>query len=242
MNDAPLVSVIIPVWNGAEFLPDALSSILEQRYRPIEILVVDDGSTDDTAKVAAQYQNQIRYIALPHQGLPATRNRGLEHAQGELIAFLDVDDLWVDSKLELQIAHLNKNPSVLVVLGHTQLMRLVGPDSDVRHFEAWGTPTLALSFGAALIRRNVFEQIGGLDQALWGSEDLDWFMRVREHGIQMQIHPEVVQFYRRHTKNMTNDQDMSKQDVLKMLKHSLARRSTQEGQAESLPALDTRRE
>lgn len=236
MNDSPLVSVIIPVWNGAEFLPDAIASILAQSYRPLEILVADDGSTDNTPEVAAQYGPQIRYFAFSHAGLAETRNRGLERAQGDLIAFLDVDDLWSETKLQQQVRLLQDNPHILLVNGYTQLLRVV-ETHPLRRFEPWGAPTLAFSFGSALLRRELVQQVGPVDARHHMSEDVDWFLRVRERGIPMLVHLDVVQYYRRHEKNMTNDQELSKRNLLFSLKDSLKRRSQHDTQGVSLAPL-----
>lgn len=223
MTDSSLVSVIIPVWNGAAFMPDAVSSILAQRYSPLEILVVDDGSTDDTASVAARLQGNIRYLAFPHRGLMPTRLAGVAAARGEIIAWLDVDDLWSENKLGVQLALLREYPEILIVNGYTQLLRLVGMNEGRMQFEAWGEPVLAPSFGSALFRRDALVQLGGLDGSNSRS-DLDWFMRARERQVPMLIHSDVVQFYRRHSKNTSNDHDVEKRELLRMLSDSLARR------------------
>src|SRR5919112_2696990 len=106
-----LVSVIVPVYNGERYLAAALQSIFEQDYRPFEVIVVDDGSVDDTAKIARSFQ-QIHYIYQSNQGAAAARNAGVATAQGELIAFLDADDVWVPNKLSVQADYLFRHPEV----------------------------------------------------------------------------------------------------------------------------------
>lgn len=240
MNAQPFVSVIIPVYNGAEFLLDALASIRAQNYAPLEILVMDDGSTDNTKEIA-QAQTDVLYFALEHRGAPATRRRGVDAARGELIAFLDVDDLWSKNKLARQVVLLNENPNVAIVNGYTQLLRLVDANASEWKFEVWGTPQLAFSFGSALFRRTVFEIVSSFDDAQSMTDDLDWFSHAREKNVPMLIHADVMQFYRRHTRNMTNNVDLGKQQLLQMLKKSLARREANaQASGSALPDLDIR--
>src|SRR5688500_924354 len=107
----PLVSVIIPVYNGARFLRAALESVFAQTYRPIEVIVVDDGSADDSGVIAQSFP-EVRYIRQENQGVAAARNNAIEAARGEFFAFLDQDDLWTPEKLRLQIEHLLDHPEV----------------------------------------------------------------------------------------------------------------------------------
>src|ERR1700749_2501984 len=100
-----LISVVIPVYNGGQYLSSAVDSVLAQTYRPIEIVVVDDGSTDNTAKIAKSYRDVI-YVHQENRGNAAARNTGLAHCKGELISLLDADDYWPANKSEIQSAHL----------------------------------------------------------------------------------------------------------------------------------------
>lgn len=237
MSAAPLVSVIIPIYNGARFIADALASVRAQNYAPLEILILDDGSTDETAQIA-QRQADVRYIALEHRGLAATRQHGIQTARGEFIAFLDVDDLWSHDKLARQIMLLHENPATLIVNGYTQLLRLVDARASEWRFEKWGEPILAFSFGSALFRRKVFTLVGALDDTQLMAEDLDWFLRAREKNAPLLLHTDVTQFYRRHTRNMSNNINLGKQQLLRMLQKSLTRRGAySESNGMPLPAL-----
>jgi glycosyltransferase involved in cell wall biosynthesis len=117
-----LVSVIVPAHNAEKFLAEALASILAQDYRPIEVIVVDDGSTDGTATIAQAYTD-VRYVFQKKQGAAAARNAGLAICSGALIAFLDADDLWVPNKLSRQSAYLDEHPEAVCVSGKTFLSR-----------------------------------------------------------------------------------------------------------------------
>ena len=112
----PFVSVIIPVYNGKKFIEEAIKSVFMQNYDPMEIIVVDDGSTDDTSCIVQSFKD-VRYIYQPNQGVAAARNTGIHNSRGELIAFLDADDYWPSNKLDLQVDCLLKHPHVGYTLG-----------------------------------------------------------------------------------------------------------------------------
>ena len=233
------VSAIIPVFNGARFLTDALASIRAQDVLPDEIIVVDDGSSDGSAELARGLGTEIQVLAHPaNLGLSSARNTGVEAAQGELISFLDVDDLWLPGKTNIQLDLMNRDSDVDVVIGRTQKLRLVREVDGQREFERWSEPEPALSLGASLIRRRAFDLIGKFDTSLAFTLDWDWFMRGREQGVVIRMHSDVVQFYRRHGSNMSEDVDEGNKDTLRMLKMSLARRRQDPStELDSLPGL-----
>lgn len=224
-----LISVVLPVYNGERYLAEAIRSVLRQSYRPIELIVVDDGSTDRTSEVAGLFGEEIHYVYQNNGGAAVARNRGMEIATGDVFCFIDADDLWSPDKLNVQLGYLEKNPSVEVVLGRTQRLQAAGgsdcPDGLV--FKEWGEPEIAMHLGPAAIRRAVFERVGLLDTSLRFCEDWDWFMRAKEKDISFQLHEEVTYFYRRHENNMTNDTSNNFAFALKMLKKSLNRRRVQ---------------
>ena len=238
MANEKLVSVILPVYNGERYLGEAIESILTQNYRPIEVIVVNDGSTDNTETIARQYENGIIYVLQKNSGPAAARNKGLSLASGGLIGFLDFDDLWSKNKLSVQLAHLADNPSVEIVLGLTQPLKLQTGEEGTSEFEKWHDPFCALVLGAGVFRKSVFDKLGFFDETLHYGEDTDWFMRIREKGISMTIIQEVSLFYRRHESNMTLDSAARNRYFIKALKKSLDRRRQKNcSQAESLPGL-----
>lgn len=239
MSQAPLVSTIIPCYNHAEFLPDAVASIRRQNYPAVEIIVIDDGSTDGSAAVAAHLDGpDLHYFHQANQGLPGARNAGLEQACGEIISFLDADDLWHDVNLELQVSLLDGHPETDIVVGYSQKMRVTGYENGRPVFQPLSDPAPALSMNCAVIRRGVFDKVGVFDQKQRYCDDWDWYMRARELGVGIKIHEEVVHYYRRHENNMTNNVDIGNQYTLMMLKKSLdRRRRQQDGQASSLSNL-----
>jgi glycosyltransferase involved in cell wall biosynthesis len=223
----PMVSVVIPVYNGEDYLAEAIGSVLAQEHHPLEIIVVDDGSTDGTATVASQFNESVRYIYQPNSGPAAARNRGLKMARGEVIGFVDADDLWVKNKLNRQLGLLADNPSVQIVIGLAHTVEIVGSVDGKPRLEQVMDPAVNLTVGSALFRRPVFDRVGLFDETLPYCEDWDWFMRARELDVPMMIHQDVALLYRRHRENMTNRVELVNPSMLRMLKKSLDRRRQQ---------------
>jgi glycosyltransferase involved in cell wall biosynthesis len=222
-NGSPLVSVIIPVYNGARFLPDAIASILKQNYPSIEVIVVDDGSADDIDAVVAALPVEVRYFKQQNAGAAAARNRGIKDASAELIAFLDVDDLWPEGVLELLVKILEQNPLYDVVRGFAQLMAL---SKNNGHFEYICSPKEAFpySVGHGLYRRSAFQKVGLFDVELKFGEDQDWFIRAREKGLKIEQLDQVTLLVRRHDRNMTRGKSVVELNTLRVLKKILDRR------------------
>ena len=225
----PLVSVVIPVFNGERFLREAVRSVLDQQYAPLEIIIVDDGSTDGTATVARSLPATVRYLHQPNQGPAAARNRGIEQAQGGLIAFADADDLWPPAKLEFQLPYLISDPAVEIVMGRVQLLSETGLTESA----------FSVNLGCAVIRKSVFDRVGLFDETMRYSEDVDWFMRARESGAAIMTIDAVTLFYRQHEQNMTRGKSTSELNVLKALKRSLDRRRERASVAAALPNFKT---
>ena len=228
------VSVIIPVHNAEPFLASTLESVMRQRCDGLEIIVVDDGSTDGSAAIAKGCPGNVRYVFQPNGGPPAARNAGRRLATGELITFLDADDLWTDGRLALQLRLFAEHPTVDVVAGRFQWVR---PSSAGGALSPLAAPRNPLSLGTGLFRRHLFATVGELDESLWFSDDVDWYLRARELGIPMLVHDDVVLLYRRHEHNITNDRQRGHAFFLTALKKSLDRRRAVGGPAvPSLPS------
>jgi glycosyltransferase involved in cell wall biosynthesis len=234
----PLVSVVIPVFNGERFLREAVQSVLDQRYSPLEIIMVDDGSTDGTEAVAKGLSETVRYLYQTNQGPAAARNRGIEHARGELVAFADVDDLWPVDKLELQLPYLIRHPNIDIVLGRIQQVLLSETVAGEMQSQEFAEPAFSVNLGSAVIRKSVFARVGLFDETMRYSEDVDWFMRAREGGAAIVTIDAVTLLYRQHEQNMTRGKSTSELNVLKALKRSLDRRREQNGIAAALPTLN----
>jgi glycosyltransferase involved in cell wall biosynthesis len=213
------VSVIVPVFNGAATLFDAIESIRAQEVST-EIIVVDDGSTDDTPRILDTLHDVI-VIRQENRGPAAARNRGLLVASAPFIAFIDDDDVWLPRKLAPQLRLLDEHPDAAIVLGRTAFQAL---DPGLGVWLPFDEPRLLYHLGALLCRRELFDHVGMLDPALPSSEDVDWFLRVRDAGHAILSMPDVVQIHRRNGANMTCGKDLRELGFLEVVKRSLDRR------------------
>jgi glycosyltransferase involved in cell wall biosynthesis len=224
----PLVSVIVPVYNGAGFLPHAVQCVLAQEYPAIEIIVVDDGSTDDVDKAVAALPVDVRYFRQENAGAASARNRAIRDASGELLAFLDVDDLWPERTLGSLVDLLAEHPDVDVVHGRAQVTRFTTHDE---HGEYVGSPSEAFPYyiGAGVYRRRAFERVGLFDKELRFGEDTDWFTRAAERGLNILHLDEVTLLVRRHDGNMTRGKSLVELNPLRLFKKAIDRRRTELG-------------
>ena len=157
-HPASLVSVVIPVYNCESYLGESIQSVLDQVYRPIEVIVVDDGSTDGSPAVAQSFVTpELRYVYQPHSGLSAARNKGISHSQGSFLAFLDSDDLWLPRKLTLQLEAFHSDPELDMVFG--QIEHFISPELAGK-FDEHDRPLPGnfpgYSAGTMLIRKSSF--------------------------------------------------------------------------------------
>ena len=206
-DEEPSVSVIIPTYGHRDFVLEAIGSVLIQTFQNFEIIVVNDGSLDDTAEVLGQLRadGKIRYFEQANAGQATARNRGLSEAVGEFIAFLDDDDIWPPGKLEWQVKLLVESGAVAVG-GAVALLGEVGlKDDSSARIETLGIRQIFdgcpfASPGQALIRRAVLLQMGGLDEALWGTDDYDLWFRLARDGIILRSE-RISLLYRVHANN-----------------------------------------
>ena len=189
----PLITAIVPVYNGERYFKEALESIFTQQYEPLELLVLDDGSTDGTADIARSYGERILYHYQPNRGLAAARNAGIELASGRYIAFLDADDLWPLGRLRVQMQAFLENPGVRIVSG--MVRQFVSPDLD-KEARSRMVVTEGLQPGqvlpACLYDCKVFEEVGDFDTQWTLGADLDWTMRLKEAGFRIHVLPDLV--------------------------------------------------
>lgn len=212
------VSVIVPTFNGARTIGEAIASIRAQAV-DVEIIVVDDGSTDDTPRVLAELG--VLTVHQRNAGPAAARNAGLLCATSRLLAFLDDDDVWMPRRLQKQLVTLEAHPDVLATLGYSAF---IACDVDGNAIGEPTEPHLFGNMGAALIRREAFERIGPFDPTLSGSEDIDWYLRLRDAGFPPLITRDLVQLVRRTGDNMTRGKDLRELDMHTVLQRSIARR------------------
>jgi len=222
--DSSLISIIMPVYNGEKYLADAIESVRSQRVGPLELIVVDDGSTDRTRGIAEAFGPECRYHYQHNAGPAVARNAGLEKARGGIIGFLDADDLLAPDGLSVRYAGLIESTRLEAVMGTVQVLERQTEDEETGGFEARGEPIVCYNLGSLLVRRAVFDKIGTFDPRYRYCEDVDWFMRAQEHGTVFDVLAGVVLLYRRHEQNMTLDAAGLASDLTKVLKASIDRR------------------
>ncbi|MBL3619114.1 MAG: glycosyltransferase family 2 protein [gamma proteobacterium endosymbiont of Lamellibrachia anaximandri] len=179
------ISVIIPTYNRVDTLPRALDSVLSQHLAPDEVIVVDDGSTDETAELISRRYPQCRYLHQPNQGVSSARNLGIREAQGEWIALLDSDDAWLPQKLQLQSEALKAEPGHLIC--HTEEIWIrngVRVNAMHKHAKSGGfifdrcLPLCAISPSSVILHRSLFDSVGLFDERLPACEDYDLWLRI----------------------------------------------------------------
>ena len=213
MNN-PLVTVVVPTYNRASLIVDALASVYEQTYRPLQLIVVDDGSTDDSNSVVsswitghAQIENfSVKYIYQDNQGGNVARNRGITEAAGEYVAFLDSDDLWHDNKLQLQMELFRDIPEVGGVYCGIRHIKLASGEVLALAKRRYPSGKLLDSLlvhdvtaptSTYVIRKDVFEKVGSFDEELQARQDWDMWIRLAS-AYEIGVVPEVLVDYREH--------------------------------------------
>jgi len=230
------VSVIIPVRDGERYIADAIGSVLEQTKPPAELLVVDDGSKDETATIVSQYSGSgVRLIQQPPRGAAAARNAGVKLARHQLLAFLDADDLWTSTKLERQCAELQSDPTLDMVFGYVR--QFVSPDVEAARRARLRCPNESIPgylAGTMLIRRESFETVG-LFETEWAiGEFLAWYARVQLLGLREKMIPTVLLMRRLHRTNQGILKRSEHGDYVRVMKKILDRRRESEAKLTSL--------
>jgi glycosyltransferase involved in cell wall biosynthesis len=227
MTEAVDVTVVIPVRNGARYLPAALDSVLTQVPAPRQVVVVDDGSTDDTATVLREYTGRIEVILQLPTGQAAAQNRGIRMARSTWISFIDADDEWTPGSLASRWAATLAEPSLELVSGRVvQFVSPELPDDTKVRFKFDPAPSRAQVLGAVLVRKSVFSAVGPLDESLPSAAVIDWVSRVRFAGVRAREIDDVVLRRRLHGENVgvTLDHDVTRQALRDVVRAHNARR------------------
>jgi glycosyltransferase involved in cell wall biosynthesis len=221
----PRVSVVLPAFNGEAFIADAVASVRAQALDALEIVVVDDGSSDSTPAIVQRMGPDVRCVRQPRGGPAAARNRGISLARADLVAFIDQDDMWPPNQLRTLMALLDANPSAQVATGLTQALVIAGHEGERATFAPYGNPWRAPHVGAALFRRGVFDIVGRLNATLrYCGDDLDWFMRARELGVGIVATDLVTLLFRVHDANTSRDALFRKNALIEAVRASINRR------------------
>ena len=228
MHAVPIVSVIIPVYNGARYLAAAIESVLAQTVKPDEIIVVDDGSTDATPAIMVSYRKHIIGLNQANRGAASAMNRGVAAATGTLLAFLDADDLWEPNKTEIQLCALVADPSLDAVFGLVH--QFVSPELDTAtaaRFVCPAGPQRGVGTSTMMIRRNAFLHAGPFEETLQCNDFAEWYPRAVDAGFRSVVMPTVVARRRLHGANTgVRLRDQQRAGKLDLIKRMLDRRRT----------------
>ncbi len=228
MTETALVSTIIPLFNCEKYVGAAIESILAQNYPPMQIIVVDDGSTDGSAAVARSFP-QVEYYFQENAGVSTALNVGLSKAKGEFIAFLDSDDLWTEGKIKRQLKAFEDDPKLDMVMGNVEQFRESSPD----------TPPVSLGVFqgylkiAILVRRSTVLQVGLFDPKWKTGDFIDWYIRATELPVKSLMLPEVVARRRIHETNMGIRHPEARSEYARIMMLALERRRKAKSKTET---------
>jgi glycosyltransferase involved in cell wall biosynthesis len=223
-DPAPLISCIVPVYNGARFLVETLDNILAQSWHPLEVVVVDDGSTDATGDLLARYADRVLVIRQANAGPSAARNAGIKKAKGDFVAFQDADDLCPPHRLTLQMTHLAKQGNLGFCVAKAQNFWEPEVADEGRHLagSARAGPIAGYVTGTLLVRRDVLNLVGPFDPALTHGDSADWFLRADKLGVEGTMLDEVLLFRRLHLNNLSRvSAGDSRDEFFRLLKRNL---------------------
>jgi glycosyltransferase involved in cell wall biosynthesis len=219
---SPLTAgVAIPVYNGAAYIVEALESVLAQSWPVSQIAVVDDGSSDESAAVAAALGPPVQVVSQPNAGIGPARSRAAGMITADVIVLMDADDLLPPRSVEVRMAALNARPDLEMVFGHLRPFRLRGPDGEP---EPIGDAVPAHIAGGLAVRRSAYERVGPFTAGLRVAEGLDWLLRAREAGVVEATLPDLIQWRRVHGTNNSMVHSGERAEFARVLKASLDRR------------------
>lgn len=225
MKPTPIVSVIIPVYNTEKYLVEALNSVLSQTYKNIEVIAVDDGSTDTSPDILSKYSDRIKILSQPNRGASAARNYGVSASSGEIIAFLDSDDLWDSNKIERQLAVLQNHPEAVGVYSDvryidangkeikpTDAYRMVWCSGNILEPLLAGKGVFGFSPSQTIIRRKCFELAGGFPENVKQCEDYGLWLKLSLQGPFLYL-VDTLSSYRRRPGSLTASKDVHEEQL-----------------------------
>ncbi len=221
----PIISVIIPVFNGEKYLGDAIESVLSQTGFRLDLIIVDDGSIDNTAKVAESFGSLIRYHYQINAGTGAARNQGISLALGDFFAFLDADDLWTAEKMKLQWMEFEANPELDMAFSHIE--NFYSPELSQTEKDRIDIPVSIMPghhAGTMLIKKEAFLRVGFFRKELQIGEFVDWYARAIELNLNSIMLPDVLVKRRIHKTNLGISRRDQRSGYVHALKAALDRR------------------
>lgn len=226
----PLVSVIMPVYNTERYVREAIDSVLAQTYRPLELICVNDGSTDHSLEIiqsyATAYSDVVRCIDLPkNSGIAEARNTAIRVAQGEYLAFMDADDVWKSGKISAQMERFIANPVLHISFTHIQCF--ISPDlsEEVKRTRFCPPdPMPGYISPTAMVRRDFFDTVGAFNPKWRVGEFIDWYARAQSMDVVSDMIPEVYHLRRIHATNTGVTERPSRGDYVKIMRELLDRK------------------
>ncbi len=232
LGDTSLVSIIMPVYNGEKYVAQALESVFKDFYRPIEVIAVDDGSTDNTAQIIGHYDD-VQHIYQTNQGVSSAINKGIAASSGELIAFMGCDDLWQSNRLTATVSYFHQHPETDYVLGKLMMFLETGCDVPSWVRPEWlKAPQEASNTGVMVARRAVFDHVGLFNKGRNSGWETEWLVRANEAGVPMARLPEVVLRRRIHGENLSAKRmRMRKDNLMSIARESIRRQQDKKGES-----------
>ena len=203
---SPLVTCVVAVHNSAAYLPEAIDSVLGQRGADLDVVVVDDASSDDSCRIAEAYGVPVRVVRTETQvGPPSARNLGIRASRGEFVAFLDGDDVWEPRKLSIQLARFTTLPGLQCSVTHIQNFWEDPSDRDAEALAAHPRMGAVPGYVSTTLcsRRSVWDDVGLLDEDRWFTDMAEWFLRAMGRGVEIEVLPDVLTRRRLHRENLT---------------------------------------
>jgi glycosyltransferase involved in cell wall biosynthesis len=226
----PSISCIITAWNDELYVGEALESVLIQDYHPFEVIVVDDGSTDATSEIVRAFGDRVSYVHQANAGCSAARNTGIRESGGDLIAFLDADDIWLPGKLDRQASEFDLRPELHACFTFAVNFWIDELREEAERFRGHRIAKPLPAYGAStmMTRTSIYEDFGWFDPDQDFGQTVEWVLRVKSNGAIVDHIPDVLTRRRIHKSNRSRDQDgKARDDFLHMLKEHLDRqRST----------------
>jgi len=224
----PLISIVMPVFNGESFLAEAIESVLAQSYQNFELIVVDDGSTDLSAHIVQSFRAQstkIQLLKQVNQGVTAARNRGILAGTGSYVAFLDQDDVWMPTALHYHLEANDEDPNLGYTLSHLECFL-----AENCQLPAWfgiqsvGVPQVGYMPGTLMAKRVVFDELGLFEQQYTVSSDADWFARAHDSKVKIGIVSQVTLRRRIHHQNQSANSALIQGELFRLLCESIKRK------------------
>lgn len=218
------VSVILPVYNAGTYLKESLESVFTQTLQPVEIIAINDGSTDNSLEILNEFPTKLRIISRENRGVSPTLNEAIALATGNFVTFLDADDIWVANKLERQLDFLNSHPEKSACFG--MVKQFISPElsdevkSTISCPEEIQRGILKITL---MIRREALDKVGLFDEQMHRGDFIDWFARAEELGITYEVLPELLAYRRLHRSGLSS-QHQHEKDLIRIAKAALDRR------------------